>query len=381
MSGPVSNNISVGGDFKFQNINMYKLQSASDPARVESTDETNLETDILLANQVIAQRNTGIFALYNLNAGRFTLMGNIRCDIMDNRLTNKMFGSDTAVISKNFSKTSLRIGGSYNFSEVFTLFASWSQGFIPPSTEELASNPVGYSGFNTHLVPATSSSFDLGGRGFFGNKLNYEITGFMMNTENDFFRFKQHDRGNQEVFYGNAGNSKRIGIETSLSLSLLDNLSLQVAYTFARYKYTSATVDPIYTDPDYVLTTPPETGQFLPNSPQHQLFGEIVYSISKNFGISFSTEYQSKWAIYTDAKAYNGELDPAIYRNWQDGFNLYHARVSYHWSFHGLNGECSLFCRNLTGAQYMAFTEPDPDGNSYQPGPGREIFASLKVVF
>jgi hypothetical protein len=29
----------------------------------------------------------------------------------------------------------------------------------------------------------------------------------------------------------------------------------------------------------------------------------------------------------------------------------------------------------------MAFTEPDPDGNSYQPGPGREFFGTLKISF
>jgi len=45
--------------------------------------------------------------------------------------------------------------------------------------------------------------------------------------------------------------------------------------------------------------------------------------------VSLGTEYQSKWAIYTDAKVYNGELDPTIYQNWQEGFNLYHARISY----------------------------------------------------
>ena len=79
------------------------------------------------------------------------------------------------------------------------------------------------------------------------------------------------------------------------------------------------------------------------------------------------TEYQSKWAIYTDAKAYNGELDPAIYQNWQKGFNLYNARISYQWNKLGLKGECSISARNIFGAEYMAFTEPDPDGNSYQP--------------
>jgi hypothetical protein len=90
---------------------------------------------------------------------------------------------------------------------------------------------------------------------------------------------------------------------------------------------------------------------------------------------------QSKWAIYTDAKAYNGEMDPTIYQNWQDGFNLYHTRVSYNWNLWKLKGECSLSARNFTNAKYMAFTEPDPDGNSYQPGPGKEFFGNIKIRF
>jgi iron complex outermembrane receptor protein len=368
-------------DYKYQNITMYKLQSATNPQRVESIDQTNIETDSLLANQVISQQNFGVFALYKLEVDKLTLMGSARYDNMDNRLTNKMFLGDTANTSKDFLKTSLRVGASYNFVDALTVFATWSQGFIPPSTEELASNPTGYSGFNTHLVPATSNCVDLGLRGFVGKELYYEVIGFLMNTENDFFRFKQTGRGNQEVFYGNAGNSKRVGLETFLSYKILKNLSLQVAYTFSDYKYTSASIDPVYTDTAYVLTTPPAEGQWLPNSPQHQLYTEVVYSINKNFKISLSTEYQSKWAIYTDAKAYSNKLDPAVYQNWQNGFNLYHARISYQWKIWGLQGECSVFARNFTDEKYMAFTEPDPDGNSYQPGPGREIFGNIKIRF
>jgi iron complex outermembrane receptor protein len=379
--GKVKNNFSAGTDLKWQNISMYKLQSASNPNRVESIDETNLETDLLLANQMISQSSVGVFGLYKLDIGKFNAIANIRYDMMNNALTDKMVGLDSAKTTKDFSQVSARIGASYSLLHSLTVFADWSQGFMPPSTEELASNPVGYSGFNTHLVPATSNCTEVGVRGYFKDKLFYEVTGFLMYTENDFFRFKQSGRGNQEVFYGNAGNSKRLGIETYLSYKVLDNLSLQAAYTYADFRYTTASIDPVYTDPAYVLTTPPVPGQWLPNSPRNQLYAEVVWSITKNFKLSVSTEYQSKWAIYTDARAYAGELDPAIYQNWQEGFNLYHARLAYEFKLGGLTGECSVFARNLTNASYMAFTEPDPDGNAYQPGPGREIFANLKIRF
>jgi outer membrane receptor protein involved in Fe transport len=103
--------------------------------------------------------------------------------------------------------------------------------------------------------------------------------------------------------------------------------------------------------------------------------------VTKHLTFSLSTEYQSKWAIYTDSEAYAGLLDPSIYSNWQDGFNLYHARAEYKFSLYGMDVECFLFLKNLTNRSYMAFTEPDPDGNSYQPGPGREIFGGLKISF
>jgi iron complex outermembrane receptor protein len=380
-SGNIKNNFSVGSDFKWQDIGMYKLQSEGNPDRVESTDETNIENDSLLANQIIYQQSTGVFALYKLDIDKFNLIGSVRYDNITNELTDKMLGLDSAKTTKDFSKTSVRIGANYGFVDLFNLFANWSQGFVPPSTEELANNPVGYSGFNTHLVPATSSSFEIGARGFFSDKLYYELTGFVMDTKNDFFRFKQTGRGNQEVFYGNAGNSRRYGIETFVSYNILHNLSLQLAYTYADYRYTSATVDPVYTDTNYVLTTPPAPGQYLPNSPKHQLYSEVVYSPIKSIRIALGGEYQSKWAIYTDAKAYNNELDPEIYQNWQDGFTKLNAEISYLWKLGVLNGELSLSVRNLTNEDYIAFTEPDPDGNSYQPGPETEYFGNLKIRF
>lgn len=379
--GALKNHLSIGAEYKSQQIGVYKLQSASDPNRKESMDETNLETTLLLANQIITQSSAGLWASWKLELNKLNVLASIRYDDMQNELTNKMMAPDTATTSKDFNHTSARIGVSYNLVKQATVFANFSQGFLPPSTEELANNPVGYSGFNTHLVPATSNCFEGGLRGLLAENLYYELTGFVMTTTDDFFRFKQSGRGNQEVFYGNAGNSNRKGIEAFVSYRFHEKLSLQVAYTYADYKYKSGSIDPVYTDTAYVLTAPPADGQQLPNSPKHQLFAEATWAFMKNLKLTVGTEFQSEWAIYTDAKAYNGELDPVVYKNWQDGFNLWQARLAYDWQFKCLNGELSLSVRNLTGEKYMAFTEPDPDGNSYQPGPGSEVFAGLKIGF
>ncbi len=377
----VKNNFSFGADFKWQNIDVKKFQSAANLQRKESIDETNIETDSLLANELIFQQSTGVFALYRLELGKFNLFANARYDNMQNVLTNKLLRGDSTETSKDFTHNSYRLGISYALNKDISFFANWSTGFMPPSTEELANNPLGYSGFNTHLVSATMDSYEIGTRGFFGKKIYYEITGFFMNTQNDFFRFKQSGRGNQEVFYGNAGNSRRIGLETYFSIDILRKLNLQLAYTYSDFKYISAKIDPIYTDTNYVLTTPPASGQWLPNSPKHVLYSELNYSISKKLSLNLGVEYQSKWAIYTDQKAYDGDLNPAIYQNWQAGFYLLNASANYLWHIAGINGELSFYARNFTGTKYIAFTEPDPDGNSYQPGPVQEFFASVKIKF
>ncbi len=379
-TGQIHHVFGVGADYKYQNIDMYKLQSAADLNRVESIDDTNIETDSLLANQIISQSGIGVFALYRFELGRFNILANIRYDDISNELTNKMLSLDSAATDMDFTRTTFRLGASYNFSDFITFYADFSGGFIPPSTEELAANPLGYSGFNTNLVPATSVSFESGIRGNLGDNIFYDITGFRTDTENDFFRFKQSGRGNQEVFYGNAGNSTRYGIETYLTVNILKDLKFSAAYTFADYQYVSAEINPVYTDTAYVLTKPPADGQYLPNSPKHQLYAELVYRF-KDFKISLGTEYQSEWAIYTDADAYNDKLDQTVYQNWQDGFNLYNAELSYNLKLKNLSAEFIFSARNFTGESYMAFTEPDPDGNSYQPGPKQEFFGTLKIRF
>lgn len=64
-----------------------------------------------------------------------------------------------------------------------------------------------------------------------------------------------------------------------------------------------------------------------------------------------------------------------------DGYTLLHARASARWELGGREYELLLSGHNLTGVKYIAFSEPDPDGNSYQPAPTREMFASVSARF
>jgi len=253
--------------------------------------------------------------------------------------------------------------------EEVNLYADWGQGFLPPATEELAQNPDNFGGFNIHLVPATSNDYELGSRGFIANALYYDITGFYLLTANDFDRYRITDpQRNQETFYRNVGSSERIGLEFYTKYTPGTDFTIQAAYTYSHFKYTNSTPIRIMMD-DPAIIKYIEDGSLLPNSPQHQLFIDAEYHLPYNFFVDLNAETQSK--TYIDGA--NIESEAAA------GFTLIGARIGYDIKLNSLNAQIMLQARNLGDQKYVAFTEPDPGGNAYQPGAGREFFGSLRL--
>ena len=190
-----------------------------------------------------------------------------------------------------------------------------------------------------------------------------------MNSDNEFYRYSIAARGNNTAFFGNRGASKRYGIETFVSWSPLDFLHLTAAYTYSHFQYTS---------PDSI------NGHWIPQCPQHVLSAEVGVDFLKNFTVTLGTQMQSKWYIQTDDSIYLQYHENQFVRDsWVKGFTIFNANLAYRFHFGGLNGEVSLFAKNLFDEKYFGFTEPNngPDYNSYQPAPGREFFVNLRLKF
>ena len=105
----------------------------------------------------------------------------------------------------------------------------------------------------------------------------------------------------------------------------------------------------------------------IPNSPTHQLYIDGEYTFDSHWVVGVGANIQSGWFI-----------DQSNVTS-VDGFALVNPRVAYRWTGASYRGEISLAARNVFGQQYVAFTEPDPDGNSYQPGPTREVFLGVRI--
>jgi iron complex outermembrane recepter protein len=367
----IKNHFSIGADYQYQQIEESKVPNIKDTARTEETgkiDEKVIEGNTLLANQTILQSSLGIFLVDRLEIGeRFNAVLSVRYDNLKNELIDKMDNSVDLSGNADFQKTTARLGVSYCISQALNVYADWGQGFLPPATEELANNPASFGGFNTGLVPAISTGEEMGIRGSIAHSFFYDLTAFIMHTENDFYRYRILPERPLETFYGNAGKTKRTGLETSVLWIPLSRMTIQAAYTFSDYRYTETSSDSMYTNGDMLPAI--ISGNVLPNAPAHQLCAEAGYTFGKHLTVALSTELQSKWYIYSNLNVN------------QDGFNLYHARISYTFQAGPVKVDISVYGRNLLNQTYMGFTEPDPDGNSYQPAPGREFFGGLRIEF
>jgi iron complex outermembrane receptor protein len=161
-----------------------------------------------------------------------------------------------------------------------------------------------------------------------------------------------------ETFYRNAGDTRRYGVETSLGWFPTSRLAIELAYTFSDFEYTN--IKSLFGD---------FQDQVMPNAPRHQVALDPSWRIGGHFVVGLALDGQS--LSYVDQTN----------TTWIDGFVLVSPRLAYRFKSKSLEGELRLSSRNVFGKEYIAFTEPDPDGNSYQPGPTREVFAGVQLSF
>ncbi len=360
--GKIRNEFSVGTDLQWQTNNEYL-----------TPNDYSVEVDSVLARQEIRQSGEGFFLIDVLSIARdWNIMASVRYDRIHNELTDLMKTDSTDHSgSADFSNFTGKLGVAFSLMPELTLFGNWGEGFIPPSTEELGNNPAGYGGFNSSLKAATSSCFEAGARGTIGRKLRYDLTGFYMTTKNDFDRYRIPGRGHGEegTFYQNIGASRRLGLELSAGYKPFKPLLIQIAYTYSNFKYDVGSPIPILMD-DTTIHKYIENGNWLPNSPMHQLAVDIGYEILPGVSVGLTSETLSK--SYIDGANVESEAAP--------GYTLFGARLVYRWHFGDISGDMMFNVKNIADTRYIAFTEPDPGGNSYQPGAGREFFGTLRIL-
>ncbi len=358
--GWLKNHLSIGSDLSWQAIDELKHPNLG----------LAVEGPTVLSDQTMTQSGAGIFVIDRVELGQFwgaTL--SLRYDDVTAKLDDHI---GTLSGKASYRKVTGRAGLTWNPRPDLGFYASFGTGFLPPGTEELANNPNAFGGFNSDLKPATSVGEEIGVRGLFGGVFSYDLALFTLATDNDFGRFRIASRP-LETFYGNVGSTDRYGLEAALAWYPLAPLALRLAYTYNHFKYdTVQTLDAAHST---------KTGTWLPNSPQHQLCLDSQVLITRRLSAGASLEYVSSWFIDSTNRVFefNPVLFPGVLYGRTDPYALVHVRLSYKFGLGGTPLELALYGRNIFGVEYYGFTEPDPDGNSYQPAAPAEWSVSLRV--
>ena len=313
-----------------------------------------------LADQELNQYSLGVFAVERIQRGPWGLLVGLRRDRVDNSLKDKLrLGGLNLSGDMDFTKTTGKVEVTYIYSPSSSLFASWGDGFTPPSTRELLANPFRTGGFNWRLRPSISRGWEIGSRGFLWDRVRYDATLYYTDYHDETERYAVAGRP-METFSRNAGSARRYGLEASLGWRPLDRLTLRASYTYCDSKFSDYAPQPGGEDC---------SGNRVPDSPRHQLRADAAYDFGHGLAAGLTVELQTR--AYVDASN----------ETWAGGYTLVNPRLSYDWSLGRSSGDLFLQVRNLFGKKHIAFTEPDAEGRVYYPAPGREIFLGVRVRF
>jgi iron complex outermembrane receptor protein len=354
--GRFENHLSAGVDFAWQSFDELKHPNLGDA----------VEGPEILSDQTTTQSGGGIFVIERLEIGpHWGVSAIARYDRVTNKLTDHLQAGGIDLSGKvSYNRVTERVGMTWNPIADFSLYASWGTGFLPPGTEELVNNPYSLGGYNTELVAATSAGEEIGARGVIGDSLDYDVALFYLSTKNDFGRYRIVTRP-LETFYGNVGSTDRYGLETTLAWYPIEPLVMRLAYTYSHFKY----------DTVETITGETYTGTWLPNIPQHQLYIDAEYNVTDALTVGAGLDYVSAWYIDSTNRIFNNGYGRT------DAYTLVHVRLAYGFKFKEMPLQLILSGRNIFNVLYYGFTEPDPDGNSYQPAPTAEWSLGLRMGF
>ncbi|MFO7444725.1 MAG: TonB-dependent receptor [Ignavibacteriaceae bacterium] len=136
-------------------------------------------------------------------------------------------------IDINYLHFSPKLGVSYSFSSSLNMFFSYRHGFRVPSEGQIFRQ--GSSVNTVELKPVKVNSYETGIRGNAGKSFSYELSAYYMLKNDDILNYRNPFSGFTESL--NAGETSHKGIEAGVSLNIMDDLSLNTAYSYAVHKY------------------------------------------------------------------------------------------------------------------------------------------------
>ncbi len=233
--GKVKTNFTFGGEF-LKNIN-YAL----------SYTLTNNVLGSLRGNQEIKPSMYNVFGQADINITKSTLFtAGASANFVEYLVYDMVAASPTHVNATGYRRfdplVTPRIAINQLIKGEFSLYASVSQGYTPPSTSQVLITALGQA--NLDLKPETATSYEFGSKGSLLRKaLNYDIAYYLMDVK-DKLVTQNFAAANGNPAYSittNAGEVRYQGLEATISYAYQPEKSkiISLVRPFVAYTYTN----------------------------------------------------------------------------------------------------------------------------------------------
>ena len=239
----------------------------------------------------------------------------------DNMKVNYDNALDNSTGSKVYDKVTFKAGANYNPFEFAGFYGNYSQGFAPPGITSIFRTKPGTGGttgipadFYYNLEPATFNNYEIGGWfSFLQNKLNFDYAFYYMEGKNELLNIKLADNSTD---YRSAGETRHKGIEFGLSYRPSKQINFRLGGTYAQHTYIDFKLSDKPSDPVQNLN-----GKEMPSAPKWSGNSELSYYPNWLPNLRTSIEWQLVGSYYQD------QINTVKY----DGYNIFNARIGYHW--------------------------------------------------
>ncbi len=256
----------------------------------------------------------------------------------------------------SFSEFTPMAGITFTARDWLNLFASVSTSFETPTFAQLG-DPTGGPGINPDLEAQTSTNYEIGAKGIAGERLRYSVSLFSIDLKDQLVPFELAD----DVFYRNAGESSRDGVELALDYRFTPTLAATLAVTFNDFQFDDFTAAGVVLD-----------GNENPGIPENQVFLEFSYLRPDGWYGFFDVLHVGRF-FADDANSAAARVDDYQVANLRVGRRLALAGNGFN-VFVGVN--------NLFDEEYFSNVRINQSFNRFfEPAPDRHVYGGVSIRF
>ncbi len=287
------------------------------------------------------------------NVLQLTLGG--RYDMVDLSVEDRFLANADQSGELDFDEFSPSVGLTWSATDSVSFYFNFATGFETPTFTELA-NParnlnVNLGGFAS-VDAQNAESFEIGARGFIGERVYFDIAGFIMEVEDEVVSVT--NIGNRS-FFENA-DTDRSGIEASFVVDIIDGLQLTASYTYSDFEF------------DSFPTNMAAEGEMLPGIPENQFFAELAYNHDSGFYLSWDI-------LAVDDLAVNN-TNSVI----SDSYEVSNLRAGHRLQMAGFELSPFIGINNLFDTKYMSNLRLNGfGGRVFEPAPTLNVYGGVSV--